>query len=163
MQTIVIYNSKTGFTKQYAQWIAEALNCSCKPLKNVSAAELQDFDKIIFGGWIMGNMIMGLDKLRGMAKPAAVFAVGSTPAYEEVIAQINEQNKMDGVPLFYMEGGFHFEELGFAQKMLLKALKKSTAKKENRDRQGDFMVQALGTSFDHTDREQILPLVEACK
>ena len=115
MKTIVIYNSKTGFTKQYANWIAEALSCPCEPLKSVSAAELQGFDKIIFGGWIMGNMIMGLDKLRGMAVPAAVFAVGSTPPYEEVIAQINEQNKMGGTPLFYMEGGFRFEELGFFQ------------------------------------------------
>lgn len=106
---------------------------------------------------------MGLDKLRKMATPVAVFAVGATPAYEEVIAQISEQNKMDGTPLFYMEGGFRFEKLGFAQKTLLKTLKRSVAKKEDRNRQEDFMAQALGTSFDHTDQEQILPLVEECK
>lgn len=163
MKTIVIYNSKTGFTKQYAKWISEALSCPCKPLKSVSAAELDDFDKIIFGGWVMGNMIMGLDKLRKMATPAIVFAVGATPAFEEVIAQINEQNKMDGTPLFYLEGGFRYEELGFAQKMLLKTLKKSIAKKENRNCQEDFMAQVLTTSFDHTDCKQILPLVEKCK
>ena len=163
MKRIVIYNSKTGFTEQYAKWIAEALSCQWKPMKNVSAAEVQGFDQVIFGGWIMGSMIMGLDKLREMTTPAAVFAVGSTPAYEEVIAQITEQNKMGDTPLFYMEGGFRFEKLAFPQKMILKTLKKSIAKKENRDRQGDFMAQALGTSFDHTDREQILPLVEACK
>ena len=29
MKTIVIYNSETGFTKRYAQWIAEKANAEC--------------------------------------------------------------------------------------------------------------------------------------
>ena len=29
---IVIYNSQTGFTKKYAQWISEALECECVEL-----------------------------------------------------------------------------------------------------------------------------------
>lgn len=29
MKTIVIYNSKTGFTKRYAQWIADAARADC--------------------------------------------------------------------------------------------------------------------------------------
>lgn len=163
MKTIVVYQSKTGFTEQYAKWIAEALGCTAKPLKQVSQAELQGYEQMIFGGWIMGNMVMGLNKLRAMAAPAAVFAVGSTPAYEEVVEKIKAQNNLDNIPLFYLVGGFRFDKLGFAQRLLLKVLKKSTAKNENRDRQGDFMAQVLGTSFEHIDREQISPLVDALK
>lgn len=29
MKAIVIYNSQTGFTKRYAQWIAEATGADC--------------------------------------------------------------------------------------------------------------------------------------
>ena len=29
MKTVVIYNSQTGFTKRYAQWIAEAAGADC--------------------------------------------------------------------------------------------------------------------------------------
>ena len=29
MKTIVIYNSQTGFTKRYAEWIAEAAGADC--------------------------------------------------------------------------------------------------------------------------------------
>ena len=36
MKTIVIYNSKTGFTKRYAEWISEALSCECVELKEAS-------------------------------------------------------------------------------------------------------------------------------
>lgn len=162
MSTIVIYESATGFTKRYAQWIAEALQCDCKELKQLSLNEIENVDRVIFGGWIMGSGIMGLEKLRGRTQPFAVFAVGSSPAYEEVISVIKEQNKIGDTPLFYMEGGFQFEKLGFAKKTILKMLKKAVAKKENPNRQEAFMAQALGTSFDHSGREQILPLIEYC-
>ena len=36
-QILVVYKSVTGFTKQYAEWIAEKLNCSAVELKKVSA------------------------------------------------------------------------------------------------------------------------------
>lgn len=29
MNAIILYYSKTGFTKRYAQWISEALSCEC--------------------------------------------------------------------------------------------------------------------------------------
>ena len=29
MKTAVIYESGTGFTEQYAQWISEELHCDC--------------------------------------------------------------------------------------------------------------------------------------
>lgn len=32
-QILVVYKSVTGFTKQYAEWIAEKLNCSAVELK----------------------------------------------------------------------------------------------------------------------------------
>ena len=89
-----------------------------------------------------------------------VFAVGSTPAYEEVVEKIRNLNQLEQVPLFYMEGGFRLERLGFLQRILLKTLKKATAKKENRSRQEEFMLQNLGESFDNSDEKQIEELVK---
>lgn len=160
MKTMVIYESQTGFTAQYAAWIAEALQGECLPLKQVTAQHLTACDRVVFGGWVMGNGIVGLEKLRAITTPAAVFAVGSSPAYEEVLAAIREQNKLGDVPLYYMEGGFRFEKLGLAQRLMLKVLKKSVAKKQNRTRQEDYMAAALGTSFDHSAQEQIAPLIQ---
>ena len=39
MKTIVIYTSQTGFTKRYAEWIAEATGADCFEL---SAAKKKD-------------------------------------------------------------------------------------------------------------------------
>ena len=36
MKALVIYSSKTGFTKQYAQWIAEKLAGECITFKDAS-------------------------------------------------------------------------------------------------------------------------------
>ncbi|WP_172135063.1 flavodoxin domain-containing protein [Adlercreutzia sp. ZJ473] len=160
MGTIVIYSSNTGFTEQYALELSERLSCPCVSLKKLGKAELGAYDRIIFGGWVMGNAIMGLDKLRDIATPDAVFAVGCTPPFEEVVASIREQNKLADTPLFYLEGGLRLDKLGLPQRMILKAVKKSTAKKSDRDRQGDFMVEMLGTSFDHSDKAQLEPLAE---
>lgn len=160
MKTIVIYNSNTGFTERYALELSDRLSCPCISLKKLNKPELRAYDRIIFGGWVMGNMIMGLDKLRGIATPDAVFAVGCTPSFEEVVTGVREQNKLANTPLFYLEGGFRFDKLGLAQKMLLKAVKKSVAKKSDRTRQDNFMVEMLGTSFDHFDPAQLAPLAE---
>ena len=163
MKTIIIYESGTGFTEQYAKWISEELNCECKKLKQVSRSELSEFDRIILGGWIFGGGIMGLEKLRNVKKPFAVFAVGATPFCDEIASSIKTQNKLDDIPLFYFPGGFRFEKLNFLKRGMLKMLKKVVSKKENRNSQEEFMAQYLGTSFDNSDKNAIKPLVELCR
>ena len=43
MKTIVIYNSQTEFTKQYAQWISEAAGCECVSMKKAGKIKLADY------------------------------------------------------------------------------------------------------------------------
>ena len=156
MKTIIVYESKTGFTERYARWAAEELGCECISLKNASKDKLAGYDRVIFGGWIMANMISGLPKLREMGvSPAAVFAVGASPAFEEVITQMREQNQLGETPFFYYEGGVDFDRLGFVQRMMLKTMKKMTEKKKDMTRQETAIVQLLAGNFDHTDREQM--------
>lgn len=156
MKTIIVYESKTGFTERYARWAAEELGCECILLKNASKEKLAGYDRVIFGGWIMANMISGLPKLREMGVvPAVVFAVGASPAFEEVLTQIREQNQLGETPFFYFEGGVDFNKLGFVQRMMLKMMKKMTEKKKDMTRQEAAIVQLLAGSFDHTDRGQL--------
>lgn len=161
MRRIVIYTSSTGFTKQYAQWIAAALKCEAKPIKEVLAEEIQEADTVIYGGWIMGNTIVGLDKARKLCgDKLIVFAVGSSPAGEKTMAAIKAQNNIGDMPCFYMEGGFAFEKLGFVKKMMLNMVKKAVAKKKDKTEQDIYMEKVLGTSFDHSDQKYIQPLVK---
>lgn len=164
MKKLVVYQSSTGFTKQYAQWIAEDLQCEAKDVKNVNQSEIAKVDVVIFGGWIMGGMISGLDKVRNMKPNKLVaFAVGSGPEELTDLENIKQVNHLDNEPIFYMTGGFRFKQLNFMKKLILKMIKKSVVKKENKTPQDQFMAEALGTSFDHSDRAFINPLVDYVK
>lgn len=58
--TVVIYNSKTGFTKRYAEWISKELGCECLKLDDAKNRELDEFDTIIFGGWACAGTVSKL-------------------------------------------------------------------------------------------------------
>lgn len=109
----------------------------------------------------MGNMIIGLDKIRKMSpRNLIVYAVGSLPETEKVTEEIQTINKLGNIPFFYMTGGFHFEKLNFLTRMMLNAMKKSIAKKENKTETDLFMEKNLGTSFDNSDKKYIEPLIQ---
>jgi menaquinone-dependent protoporphyrinogen IX oxidase len=164
MKKLVVYESGTGFTKQYAEWIAQELSCSAVSLKQTTAEEVKQNDLVIFGGWIMGGMVCGLDKVLAMAPAHLIaFGVGSTPAEITDAAAMKQQNHLENVPFFYFVGGFRFEKLNFVFKIMLKTLKKSVVKKADKTPQEKFMADILGTSFDATDKKYMEPLLACVK
>ena len=79
MKSIVIYKSSTGFTKQYAERIAEEMGIKAVDINKVSTINIADYESVIFGGWIMAGNISGLDKIKQLKpKKLIVFAVGSS-------------------------------------------------------------------------------------
>ena len=60
MNTIVIYKSKYGSTKQYAQWIAEELDCEAVDAKTVKDDDLLKYDNIVYGGGLYAEVINGV-------------------------------------------------------------------------------------------------------
>lgn len=61
MKAIIIYCSKTGFTKRYADWLAEELECSAVPADKRSAPDTAQYDVIIFASWFYAGTIRMLD------------------------------------------------------------------------------------------------------
>ncbi len=52
MSKIVIYKSKTGFTKRYAHWIGEALKCDVVDLKEFPMDTYKEYEYVIYGSRI---------------------------------------------------------------------------------------------------------------
>lgn len=165
MKIMVVYQSKTGFTQKYATWIAQAFSCEAKELNHVSSAEIAECDTVIFGGWIMGGNISGLNKICSMkTKQLVVFAVGSSPASEEQRNQIKIQNALAETPFFYFQGGLCFEKLGFFSKMMVKMANNALRKKENKTEQEEELVKLFDAgSYDCSDIGAIEPLVALVK
>ena len=123
MKILVTYQSKTVFTKKYAEWISNELNTEIKDIKKVD--NINEYDLIIYGGWIFGGMIMGLDKIRKLnPKKLVVFGVGYTPKDKVNIEDMTKLNNLDNIPLFYYEGGTNPKKMGFIGRMIVKMVTK---------------------------------------
>ena len=167
MKTIVAYKSKSGYTKQYAQWIAEELGCDIK--ENADISDIADYDTIIYGGGMYAGGFNGiklitknLGKLSG--KRLALFAVGSNPGRKHEMQpfwdRVLTKEQQKDVGHFYLRGGFDFSRLTAGDKILMKMLKKrlQSRKEPTEDEKG--MLAAYDTPVDFSDKANIKELIE---
>ena len=61
---IILYQSKYGATKKYAEWLVEKTGYDCVETKSVKAAHLQKYDVIVLGGGVYASGIAGLHFLK---------------------------------------------------------------------------------------------------
>lgn len=171
MKAIVIYKSKYGSAKTYAQWIAEELSCKAVDAKNVKADELENYDTIIYGGGLYAEVIAGvtlitknLDKLND--KKIIVYTTGITPIdcreyYDKLVL---EKNFKKGVPenvrIFNFLGKMVVSELSLVHRTAIKSLKKLMSGKENPTEMEKLLIDLCDCDGDYTDRKSIYELVE---
>lgn len=159
-KVLVIYNSKTGFTQQYAQWLAEELPCDLLPYDKRDTVKLDGYDAVVFGGWFHAGSIVGfrwfkeqLPKLSG--KTVAVFATGATPA-DSPEAQEAIANKPAGdLPFFYLQSGLCYEKMGTGDKLLMSMFRKMVKKMKGGDSE---MYRMLCQSYDISSKKFLSPL-----
>lgn len=82
-ETVVLYQSKYGSTRQYAEWIAEALHAEALPLDEVWTERLQDAGTVVIGGAVrMGKITCAEFLVRHWSilkdKNVVVFSVSGT-------------------------------------------------------------------------------------
>ena len=64
MRGIILYASKYGATKQYADWLAEETGFDCIETKRAKISDIRQYDTIILGGGIYASSIAGLSFLK---------------------------------------------------------------------------------------------------
>lgn len=168
----LVYRSKTGFTQKYAQWIGEELNCDIISLEKWKPEEITTDALLIFGGGLHAGRIQGLKELRRkvpdlLSLRIVVFATGAAPYTPEVAAQIQADNFTDQekehIPLFYFQSGLNYEKMGLPDKAAMKLYSKMLQLKSNRTPMEEGANQAMLSSYDHSSRDYISPLIECVK
>ncbi len=174
MNTIVIYKTKYGSTKQYAEWIAEELGCTAVDAKNIKADDLLGYDTIIYGGGLYAEVINGVSLItRNIEKlgdkKIIVFTTGITPANvrEYYDGEVIEKNFKGGVPenvkIFNFLGKMILDELTLVHRTAIKALKKLMSGKENPTDMEKMLIELCDADGDFSDRESIKELIEYAK
>jgi menaquinone-dependent protoporphyrinogen IX oxidase len=170
--TIVIYKSRSGFVKKYAEWISEELSADLKDYSQVSINDLSKYKTIIYGGGIYVSGINGiklimdnLDKLE--EKKIIIFATGASTGKPEDIDNIKRKNftydQLKIIKFFYLRGGFDFKKLKFPYTVVMRLMKWKLRRQEllTADEQG--MLDSFDEPTDFTSKENIKELIEeAC-
>lgn len=174
MSIIVVYKTKYGSTKTYAQWIAEELGCQAVDAKAVKIDDLLQYDTIIYGGGLYAEVINGvtlitknMDKLKD--KKLVIYTTGITPMeyreyYDKLVIEKNFKGGVpDNVKIFNFVGKMILDELSIVHRTAIKSLKKLMQGKENPTEMEKLLVELCDADGDFTDRNAIGELVSYCK
>lgn len=164
MKSLVVYKSKTGFTKKYAEWIAEKLSADIYNYKQINKKILKDYNVVIYGGSLHAVGIEGiklikdnLDILKG--KKVVVFAVGASPFREETVEEVKNNNfskeQLGQIQFYYLRGGFNYNKLPFFDKLLMKLLQWKLKRKKVLKPDEKGMLNAYQKPADFTRKENI--------
>ncbi|WP_333860786.1 flavodoxin domain-containing protein [Clostridium sp.] len=170
MKTIVIYKSKTGFTKKYAEWIAEELSADIFDASKVNINMLNKYDTVVYGGSLYAVGIIGvklikknINKLKD--KRLVVFATGASPSRDNDINQIINKNftvdEQKYIKFFYLRGGFNYKKLNPFDKFLMTLLKWKIKSKKQKELSADEigMLAIYDKPIDFTDKKNIYKII----
>lgn len=174
-KSVVIYKSKYGSTKQYAEWISEELKCDIFEKGEITSDNLERYDTIIYGGGLYVGSIIGcslikksFDKIKD--KKIIVFTCGiadlnSKENIENIkkdIDSIFDKDIKERITFFHLRGKLDYSNLSLTDKVMMSTLKRILVKKDpklltNDDKE---ILKTYGTKVDYMDRKNIEPIVK---
>jgi len=108
--TIIVYSSRTGSTRKYAEIFSSKTGLACYSVKD-------DYpeDSIIFFGWLRGPAIVGLDKVdRNRLIAVAAVSLEKTPSFGW--NKVKDANSIS-VPMYHLRGWIDRKKLGVVPKI----------------------------------------------
>lgn len=167
---IIVYQSKYGATKKYADWLVEMTGFDCIQTPKATVDAVRPYETVILCGGIYASGIAGLSflkknigKLQG--RNIFIFCVGASPYDEDAFREIKTHNltgTLQDIPLFYGRGMWDDSCMTMRDKMLCRLLQKAVAKKDP-DTYEPWMkalMCAVGKPCDWTDQNYLAPLME---
>lgn len=166
----VVYRSKYGATKRYAQWLKEALDADLYENKRLDPKSLAGYEAVILAGGIMASGIKGIDlftkqadALRG--KRLYVLGVGASPASPEVEQSIKDRyaaGALEQVPFYYARGAWDVSAMTTLDRGMCSLLHKTLKNKPKEELPvwAAALVESWDEKADWTDRAYLMPLID---
>lgn len=96
---VIVYTSNTGFTKKYADMLAEKTGFPVYNIKELF--KVKGGEEIIYLGWIKAGRIQGLSKVLKNHAVKAVCATGTAKTIKPSQEVFQKNNKIQSLPFFY--------------------------------------------------------------
>ena len=156
MVKAIIYQSKTGHTKEYAENLSKELNipcyCVCEAKEKINKK-----DEIIYLSWVRATTLVGYKKMNKKYQIQCVGAVGAYPKSLEYTKQLKDYNHMNQ-ELFYLRGGINYEKLNKFYQKLLKIVGRAIAMENPRDK---AMIQLFMVGGNFVNKKQLKPMIDS--
>ena len=178
VKVLVMYFSKYGSTKKYAEWIASELNGDVHNIKNIKQDILGNYDTIILGSGLYAGKIEGINIIINnyetiKDKKLIIFTCGLADySKTENINNINKRlekimpvNIRENIKIYYLRGGMNYKKLNLKHKAMMGFLKKMIQKKgsEKLNEENKEFLETYGKTIDFTNENSIKEIVEYCK
>jgi len=150
----IVYESNTGFTQKYAHMLGERTGLKVLPLESAKS-ELKKGEEIFFLGWICAGKISGYEKAAKLFSVQGAAAVGIMFPDETTIPQLRENNKITGIPLFFLQGGVAPEKLSMIKRKILSMVAKTVEKAGPKNEGEREMIDALRIGGDFVRAENL--------
>lgn len=170
---LLIYKSSTGFTKRYAEWIADETGAALLEYQKRTLSEMAKYDIVIFGSRAHAGRIDGLQAIRDCfpksgARKLILFVTGAMPnTAEDVVEAFWKQNLTEEefatAPHFYMQGGLCYERMSVIDRLMMKAAAAMMKRKKDKNAQDLAFEQAIRSSYDISSKEYARPLISYLK
>jgi menaquinone-dependent protoporphyrinogen IX oxidase len=161
MKGLVVYKSKYGATRQYADWIGEALKWPVYTPEKLLTQTIDGADVLVIGSSVYEGKLLLRDWLKKQAarlmnKKLYLFIVCATPAdKKEVLSQIAKQNipapLLEKCTVCFLRGRVVIKDLNWMDKLMLKMAARVTKDPDEKQR--------MISGFDAVNRENVLPLI----
>lgn len=166
----VLYKSKYGATKKYADMLKDELACDVFNAADYKKILFERYDCVIFAGAIYAGGMAGLNILRKIYKnikhkKIIILCVGASPFDEKAAEEVKVHNlkeDLKDIPFFYARGAWNESSMSFKDRTMCKMLQKMISG-QNAALCEPWMKELLscqGKVCDWTDRENLLPLLE---
>ena len=173
-KTAVVYKSKYGSTKKYAEWITKALEAGLFEAAKVRVHDVMGCDTVILGGGLYASGILGSDFITKnyeslKDKTLVVFTVGiANPKltdYSAIIEKNFPPEIRSAIRIFHFRGAIDYKNINLKHKTMMALLVKKVRRidEESRDDEINQMLDTYGKTVDFTDELSIAELVSYCK
>ncbi len=169
MRTVVIYKSRTGNARKYAEMIASHLGADLFNSGQIHVERLFSYDTIIFGGGLyvrgiygLRNLVNNLDLLKD--KNIIVYATGATHPKSQDVNSVMRSNfteeQLKHMKFFYLHSEVNYEMLSFGDKLMISIIKFRLKNKKNRTKEQDGLLEAYAGKHTHDKTECIKPVLD---
>lgn len=171
---LIVYGSRYGSAKRYAERLAEMTGCEV--VEYSKAKNIDDYDRVVYLGGIFAGGVLGLKKTAAKMNPRqelVIATVGVTDpkeaAYFENIRKSIKGQLPEGLyneeKIFHLRGAIDYSHLSFGHSLMMKMFHSMMLKKPESELTADAkaMLDTYGKKVDFVDFNALQVLADIIK